>query len=147
MKVYLLKDVEKIGMTGEIIKVSDGYATNYLIPHKLAVIITPENEIFYKNKIKTVENRKEAIASASSMLAEKIKTLQLTIKRKTHDSDKLYGSIVASDIVDLLAEKGISVAKNQIIITKAIKSVGSYDVTIKLSTRLTPTFTLKVVQE
>jgi large subunit ribosomal protein L9 len=80
------------------------------------------------------------------MLAEKIKSLQLKLKSKAHDGGKLYGAISASDIVDLLAENGISVTKSQVEFGKTIKSVGTYNVTIKLSSKLKPEFQLKVVE-
>ncbi len=147
MKVYLLKDVEKVGMAGEIVKVSDGYASNFLLPRKAAVQVTPENEQFYQSRIKRIENRKEVLSSQTSMLAEKIKSTTVTIKRKMHDNDKLYGSIAPGEIVDILAEKGISISKSQVQFDKSIKSKGTYEVIIKLSSRLQPHLTLKVVPE
>ncbi len=147
MKVYLLKDVEKIGLAGEILKVSDGYAQNFLFPKKLAVQITPSNEKFYEGKIKLIENRKSVLASETSVLSEKIKSESLVIKKKTHDSGKLYASIGATEVVDLLAQKGISVAKSQVHFDKTIKTTGNYDVVIKLSSRLQPTVKLKVMAE
>ncbi len=147
MKVFLLKDVEKVGLAGEIINVKDGFAANFLVPKKLCIIITPENESTFKQKAKTVVHRKEVVASKTSMLAEKIKSLSLNIKRKMHDDDRLYGSVGASDIVDLLEAEGIRVAKNQVIVDKAIKSKGTYDVVIKLSNQLQPSFKLKVQPE
>lgn len=145
MNVYLLKDIPKVGMAGEILKVSDGYAQNFLFPKKLAVQITESNAQFYQTKIKQVENRKETIATETSMLSEKIKSESLTIKRKTHDSGKLYASIGATEIVDLLAQKGISIAKSQVHFDKTIKNTGTYDVVIKLSSRLQPSVKVKVV--
>lgn len=147
MKVYLLKNVAKVGVAGEILKVADGYAQNFLFPNKLALQVTPSNEKFYQGKIKHIENRKEVIASATSMLAEKIKATSLVLKRKTHDSGKLYASIAPSDVVDLLVEKGISVSKSQVNFDKTIKSTGTYDVIIKLSSRLQPVLKLKIVSE
>lgn len=147
MKVYLLKDVPKIGMAGEVLKVADGFGQNFLLPRKLAVEITPHNEEFYKKREKIIEQRKEVVATKTSMLAEKIASLKLTLKRKMHDDGKLYGSINASEIVDLLAEKGISVAKSQIDLDKSIKAKGSYDVTIKLSSKLKPAIKLTIVSE
>lgn len=146
MKIFLLKDVENIGMAGEIVNVKDGFAANFIVPKKLGVVITPENEELYKSKIKTLENRKQVIASKTSMLAEKIKSLKITIKRKAHE-DKLYGSITNSEIADLLSDEGVKVAKNQVILDKAIKSTGTYDVTVKLSNQLKPSFKLKVISE
>lgn len=147
MKIFLLKDVERIGFAGEILNVADGYANNFIIPRNLGIQVTAANEGTLKNKIKSVERRKEALATATSMLAEKIKSLKITLKRKLHDDGKLYGAVSPSEIADLLAEQGVKVAKNQILLEKSIKEKGSYDIVIKLSSRLQPSFNLKVVGE
>lgn len=147
MKVYLLKNVERVGMAGEIIKVSDGYAQNYLIPHKMAIEINKGNEATFEQRQKQLENRKEVIATQTSMLAEKISAITVTIKRKVHDDGKLYGSISAGEIVDALAVKNISISKNQVELPKGIKTKGTYEVTIHLSSRLQPKIQLKVVPE
>lgn len=147
MKVFLLKDIEKVGMSGEIIKVNDGYAKNFLFPRKLAVEVTADNESFFKNRIKQIEHRNEVIETKTSMLAEKIKSVKLTLARKVHDNGELYGKINASEIVDLLAQKGIVVSKSQVHFDKSIKTQGKHEVTIKLSSRLQPTLTLTVVPE
>lgn len=147
MKVYLLKDVEKIGMAGEIIKVNDGYAANFLLPRRLAVQITPENEAAYVAKKRTIEKRQEVIATKTSLLAERIKSLEVVIKRKMHDNDQLYGSLSAQEVVDALAAKGFSIAKNQVEFDKSIKTKGAYRVKIKLSTKLQPDILVKVIAE
>jgi large subunit ribosomal protein L9 len=147
MKVYLLKDVPKIGMAGEVLKVADGFGQNFLLPRKLAVEVTAQNESFYAQREKIVEHRKEVVATKTSMLAEKIGSLKLTLKRKMHDDGKLYGAVNALEIVDLLAEKGISVSKSQIDLDKSIKTKGSYEVTIKLSSSLKPTIKLTIIPE
>lgn len=147
MKVFLRKNVEKIGMAGEIIKVKEGFAKNYLIPHGLAVPVDKHNEIFYKCREKVVENRKVVISNQSSMLAEKIASLQVTLKRKMHDDGKLYGSVKTTELVQLLAKKGVSISKSQVLLDKAIKTKGTFRVTIKLSKLLLPTITLNVIAE
>src|SRR5690242_14771926 len=101
MKVFLRQNIAKVGLAGEIIKVEDGYARNYLFPRNLAVEITGTNEAFYQKKVKSFEHRKEVIETETSMLAEKIKELAVTIKRKMHDDGKLYGAISQADIVDI----------------------------------------------
>lgn len=146
MKVYLIKDVVNVGMAGEIIKVSDGFGINYLVAKKLGIQITEKNAHFYENKKKTVEHRKEVVATETSMLAERINAIAVTLKRKMHNN-KLYGSVAAHEVTDLLAEKGIKVAKNQVVFDKAIKEKGSYEITIKLSSRLQPKIKLMVVSE
>jgi large subunit ribosomal protein L9 len=147
VKVYLLKDIEKIGIAGEIINAKEGYAKNFLIPRKLGIIITKSNQEYYSKKVKHVVHRKEVVESKSSMLAEKIKSMTLTLKRKMHDDGKLYGAINRTEIVELLDAKGIKVAKNQIELDKSIKSKGAFDVTVKLSSRLQPKIKLNVVAE
>jgi len=147
MEVYLRKDVEKIGLAGEIIKVGDGFARNFLIPKGLAVEITSHNKSQYVSKIRKVENRKEAIASQTSMLAEKLNSVSVTLKRKMHDNGQLYGSINGLEIVEALAEQGISITKGQVEFDKPIKSKGSFKVSIKLTTRLTPAITVIIIAE
>jgi large subunit ribosomal protein L9 len=147
MKVFLLKDVERIGMRGEILNVADGFASNFLLPHKLAVAVTPSNEHQFAQRLVQIEKRKEVVETKTSMLAERVKALKISVKRKSHDNGKLYGALAASDLVDLLAQAGVSVAKNQILLEKPIKETGTYDITLKLTSRLQPTFTLKVMSE
>lgn len=147
MEVYLRKDVEKIGMAGEIIKVGDGFARNFLLPQGLAVEITSHNKNQYVAKIRNIENRKEVIASQTSMFADKLSTVSLTLKRKMHDNGQLYGSINASEIVDALAEKGISITKSQVEFGKSIKSKGTFKVEIKLTTKLKPSITVIIIAE
>jgi large subunit ribosomal protein L9 len=148
VRVFLLKDVEKVGMAGEIIKAAEGYARNFLIPRKMGVEVTKQNEASFVNRLKTVEKRKEVVESKTSMLAEKIKNVQLTLKRKIHDNDQLYGSISAKEIVDeLTKEHGITIANSQVVMAKAIKTKGQHTVTIKLSNSLQPILKIKIVAE
>ena len=147
MKVYLKKDVEKVGLAGEIIKVKEGFAVNYLIPRGFAMAVTDANANFFKKRERTIENRKEVLSSQTSMLAEKINSMDLVLKKKMHDDGKLYGALSAADIVEKLADKGVSVGKNQVIFGKSIKSKGVYEVVIKLSSRLQPKVKVTVVSE
>lgn len=146
MKVFLKKDIEQVGFANQIVSVREGFARNFLIPNNFAVEITPENEEIYVKKIKKMEYKKEAIATATSMLSEKIKHMKLTLKKKIHDNGELYGAISSSDIVKLLEEQGVKVTKNQIELGK-IKKQGSYPVTVKLTSRLQATCTLQILPE
>jgi len=146
MKVFLKKDVAQVGFENQIVQVSEGFGRNFLIPHDLAVEITPQNESTFAQKIKKMEYKKEALATATSMLCEKIKYLKLTLKKKVHDNGELYGSVSQAEVVKLLETEGVSVTKNQVDLGK-IKKQGSYQITIKLSSRLQPTCTLQIVPE
>lgn len=147
MKVFLLKDVQSVGIAGEIIKVKEGYGDNFLIPQKLGIKITATNESFYEKRAKQVEHRKEVVVSKTSMFAEKIKGLRLTLKRKMHDDGKLYASVSSAEIADLLSLQGFAVAKSQVKIDKTIKEKGLFSVIIKLTSKLQPTIELNIISE
>lgn len=144
MKVYLLQDVSKVGFAGEIIKVTDGYAKNFLFPRKLGLQVTTKNVKFYESKVTNVEHRKEALSSEQNMFSEKISHFKLTLKKKMHDDNRLYAAVNASEIVDLVAGQGVTISKSQVKFDKSIKKAGEYKVTIKLSSKLQPQLTLKV---
>lgn len=147
MKVFLQKDVVGVGLAGDVVKVTEGYGRNFILPRKLGVEVTPSNENSFAARANNVVRKKEVVETKTSLLAERIKTLQLTLKRKMHDDGKLYGAINQGEVADLLAEKGIKVAKNQIEFNKTIKEKGIHEITVKLSSRLKPTLTLKIVPE
>lgn len=147
MKIYLLKDVEAVGLAGEIIKVSDGFARNRIIPLKLGIEVTDANESYFKKREKTLEKRKDENESNLSERAKKIEEAKIVVKRKLHDSGKLYGAIKPSEVVNMLANSGIAVTKDQVKFDKSIKEKGTYQVIIKLSSRLQPKLTVQVVSE
>jgi len=147
MKVYLLADIEGVGIKGEVVKVKEGYADNFLIPRKMGIKITPKNEPFYKQHAKHVEHRKEVISSKTSMLAEKIKGIKLALKRKMHDDGKLYASVNPSEVAELLGKEGINVSRSQVKMDKAIKEKGTFSVTVKLTSKIQSKVELKVVAE
>ena len=144
MNVFLLKDIVQVGLKDEIIKVSDGYAKNYLLPNKLAIEITKGNEKAYREKSRKVENRVAIIESTSSVLGDQISKLNLKLKKKMHDGDKLYAAISQNEVVDLLKENSVSVSKSQVVFDKSIKAKGTFEVTIKLSSKIKPKFILQV---
>lgn len=144
MNVFLLQNIVGVGLKNEIIKVSDGYAANFLFPKKMAIEVTKANEKEYLAKARKVENRAAIIESTSSVLGDQIGKLNLKLKKKT-DGDKLYAAVGQNEIVDLLKENNISVSKSQVIFDKAIKTKGTFEVTIKLSSKIQPKFTLQVI--
>lgn len=146
-QVFLTKDIVNVGMAGEIVSVAPGFATNFILPHKLGIIVTEKNKNEFKARIQKIEKRIEVVKSKTSMLAERIKSLQITVKTKIHDDGKLYGAVRPQVIVDELAKHAITIAKNMVIFDKQIKEKGTHEVTIKLSSTLQPKLTVKVVAE
>jgi large subunit ribosomal protein L9 len=145
MKVFMLKDVEKVGMAGAMINVSDGFASNFLFPRKLAVEVTSQNEKSFKVKVQQKQAQTQVVNSKIAMLAERIKDMIITVKEKTHDDGKLYGAVGADEVVAMLKDKDISIDKKQVEFTKSIKAIGEHKVTIRLSSKLKPQLTVKVV--
>lgn len=141
----MLKDVENVGMTGQIVKVSDGHAKNLLIPKGLAKEVKEAEMPFYKNRVIQQKVATDVILSKVAMLAERIKNMHVTIKKTVHDDGKLYGSINADEIVELLKEKEVTVDRKQVEFDKTIKAIGEHSVIIKLSSKLKPKLTVKVV--
>lgn len=145
MHVYLLKDVEKVGMKGSVVKVAEGFAENFLIPRKLAIKVAESELAFYQNKKVKEQVMTEVINSKVAMVAERVKSLHLTVKERAHDDGKLYGSVGADEIVELLKKNDISINRKQVEFDKAVRKVGEHKVTIKFSTKLKPQLTLKVL--
>lgn len=132
MEVILTKDVERIGKAGQVIKAKDGFARNFLIPNKLAVALNTINlkklEDEKQRKLQQLDKtKKEAEA-----LKEKLSALSLTIPVLTQEEEKLYGSITANDLAAALKEEGLEVEKNLIDLAEPIKSLGIYEVPVKL---------------
>ena len=145
MFVYMKKDLEKIGIAGQVIKVKSGFAKNFLIPHGFAVEVQEKEHDAMMAKSKHVSKEKVILDSKISMLAERIKNLHITVAKKVHDDDRLYASLSAEDIVEALKEKEISINKKQVDFQKSVKTLGDHTVTIKLSSKFKPELNLKVV--
>ncbi len=139
------KDLEKIGMAGSLVKVAKGFAENFIIPQKYGVIVNEHELSEFKNRNVKMSEKKEVLATKTSMIAERIKETVVVIREKVHDTNKLYGSIKEDQIVDALKEKGISINRKQIEFGKSIKTLGDYKVTVRLSTSLKPEVTVKIV--
>lgn len=132
MEVILKQDVDKIGKTGQVVKVKDGFANNFLIPKGMAMPKTQANlkklERQNQERLAELENsRKEAEA-----LKEKLAGLSLTIPALSQEGDALYGSIARQDIAAALKEEGLEIDKAVIFLEEPIKSLGIYEIPIKL---------------
>ena len=146
MVVILLKDVKGTGKAGEVVKVSDGYARNRLIPKGLAKEAT-EGNIRNLEKQKEIADEKRAEQKAAAQKqAEKINEITLTIRSKGGESGRLFGSITSKDIADALQEQeNIKVDKKKIVLDSPIKQTGSSEVTVKLFPEVTAVLKINVI--
>lgn len=136
MKIILLKDVKKLGQKFEIKNVKPGYARNFLIPQKLAILATKENLIWCERERQKIEREKEKREKEKLLLLEKLKNFQLEIGAKTGIKGELFEKITEEKIAEFLKEKGALVKKENIILKEPIKRVGEYEVKVSLGEKL-----------
>jgi len=147
MEVILREFVEKLGKRGEVVKVSDGYARNYLLPRKLALPVTAGNKKHVERERKIVETREADEKSQAEALAARLAAVDIRIARRVGDTEQLYGSVTAADMTEYLKAKGFDVDRRKLILPEAIKSIGEHDVPLKLHREVTVPLKVRVVKE
>ena len=144
MKVILTQDVSKVGKSGEMKQVSDGYATNFLIPQKLAVPAAGGAYRAWQHDIASREDKRKREREEAEIAATRIGSTTLTMGVKVGEGGKLYGSITTKDIADALGRRGIQVDRHKIDLDEPLKSLGTYKVAIKVASGMTPEVTIVV---
>ncbi len=148
MKVLLLRDHEKLGKAGDIKNVADGYARNYLIPRRLAVLATPGSLKQAETIRKAEEKRRAQIFAEAQAVAGQLTGTTLTFRALASETGKLYGSITSNDIAEAIErEKGIAVDKRKIELREPLRSLGTHTVPIRLATDLEPAVTVIIEPE
>ena len=147
MEVILREHVDHLGKRGEIVKVADGYARNYLLPRKLALPATDGNRKHVERERKIMETREAQEKSGAEAIATRLATVDIAIARRVGDTEQLYGSVTAADIVDFLKSKGFDVDRRKLILPEALKALGEFDVPLKLHREVTVPLKVKVVKE
>ena len=133
MKVILMQDIKSVGKKGQIIDASDGYARNYLLPKKMAVVANAVNLNELKTKQEANKYRKDMSLANAKDLSEKMKDFELTFKIKAGDNGKTFGSVTSKDIAEELKKKYyVEVDKKKVMLSDAIKTLGVYNIEIKL---------------
>ncbi len=145
MKVILKQDIEKLGKAGDVVKVAPGYGRNYLLPKKIAVIATPGNIKVQEIERLAQARRDQRDKEAAGLVAREIVKLTVTIRRKAGEGGTLYGSVTAIDIADFLITHKIDIDKRKIHLDDPIKTIGEYQVPIRLHREVT--VPIKVVVE
>ena len=145
MKIILNEEVEALGQAGDVVKVADGYARNYLIPRGLAVLASPRN-------VKQVEHQKKIVADRQAKLVGKLQKektsldgLSITVTVQAGEEGKLFGSVTTADIASALAKEGLTVDRRRILLDEPIKAVGEQEVDIKLHAQVIAKIKVNVV--
>ena len=137
MEVILIENIEKLGKVGDVVKVKDGYARNYLIPKKKVLRANKENLKVFDEKKSVIEAEEKKRKEKSEEIAKKIKNLEIIIIRNAAENGQLYGSVTSKDIVkEILLLNKIELLNEQINLKKTLKSIGVYEVEISVYTDL-----------
>lgn len=147
MKVILKEDVQNLGQQGDVVEVKSGYARNYLMPKKLAILFTAQQqksiEEAQRMEVRKLEREKDQLES----ILKEVKSLSLSLKMKSEDDDKLFGSVTKLDIVKILEENGIKIDKKYIDLDSPIKTLGEHEVNVSFTKEMSESFKLSVEKE
>jgi large subunit ribosomal protein L9 len=132
MKVILLENIETLGVIGDIVKVAPGYARNYLLPKKLAIVATTGNAKALEHAKRQLEYKKNKMLEQVKALAAKIEGISLVLTHQAGDEGKLFGSVTNMELAEQLAAQGIEIDRKKIQLAEPIKQVGEFVVAVKL---------------
>ena len=132
MEVILLERISRLGGVGDVVKVKDGFARNYLIPTKKALRASKDNKAVFESQRETLEKQNLERKAAAEVQAKKLEGVIATVVRQAADDGKLYGSVAVRDVAEALEAQGHKVDRRLIDLNATIKSIGLYDVTINL---------------
>ena len=147
MEVILREHVDNLGRRGEIVKVADGYARNYLLPRKLALLATDGNKKQIERERAKFDVKEADEQNAAQAIADRMANVEVVIARKVGETEALYGSVTTSDITEVLAAKGFEIDRRKLQLIEPIKRLGEYDVVLKLHRDVTAHVKVKVVAE
>lgn len=147
MEVILRDHVDNVGKRGDVVKVADGYARNYLLPRNLALPATEANKQRISRERKIAEAREAEERVAAEAIADRLVALELQIARKVGDNEQLYGSVTNSDIAELLAAKGFQVDRRKILLPDPLRTLGEAHVPVKLHRDVTAQLKITIVPE
>jgi large subunit ribosomal protein L9 len=147
MEVILREHVDNLGRRGEIVKVADGYARNYLLPRKLALLATPGNKKQIERERVKYEVREAEEQKIAEAQRDRLANVEVVIARKVGETEALYGSVTTADIAEALAAKGIELDRRKLQLAEPIKRIGEVDVPVKLYRDVVAQLKVKVVAE
>lgn len=147
MEVVLKEDIENLGHMGDVVKVKDGYARNYLLPRGLVVRADKQSLKALEHEQRMIAQRRERLNKEAHGISERLSRVSLEFAVKVGEEGRLFGSVTNMDIEKALKEQGVDVERRRIMLEAPIKSVGEYDVPIRLRPEVTPSIKVKVVSE
>ena len=147
MKLLLKEDVDGLGFCGDEVEVKDGFGRNFLIPKGKALLATPNNLKSFNHQKRVVQSKVKKVIATVQAIADEIAKVTCTVKKKIGDTGKMFGSVTAQEIADLLKVQGVDIDRRKIQITEPIKKAGEYKIPVKLHTEVTAEIKLVVEAE
>jgi large subunit ribosomal protein L9 len=147
MKVILKEDVQNLGQQGDVVEVKSGYARNYLMPQKLAILFTKQQKKSIEEAQRVEERKLEREKGQLEYVFKQVEDLSLSLKMQSEEDSKLFGSVTKLDIVKLLEENGITIDKKYVDLSSPIKTLGEHKVNIMFTKEMSASFTLTVEKE
>jgi len=147
MEVILREHVDNLGKRGDVVKVAEGYARNFLLPRKLALAVTEGNKRQIDREKKVAEARDAEEKLQAETLAQRISALEIEIARRVGENDALYGSVTSADIAQALQAKGFEIEKKRIHLGEPLKALGETTIPVKVHREVTAQLKVKVVPE
>jgi len=147
MKVILKEDVQNLGQQGDVVEVKPGYARNYLMPQKLAILFTKQQKKSIEEAQRVEERKLEREKDQLESVLKQVEDLSLSLKMQSEEDSKLFGSVTKLDIVKLLEENGITIDKKYVDLSSPIKTLGEHKVNIVFTKEMCASFTLTVEKE
>jgi len=147
MKLLLKEDVDGLGFCGDEVEVKDGYGRNFLIPKGKALLATPNNLKAFNHQKRVVQGKVTKVIAAAQAVADEIAKVTCLVKKKVGDTGKMFGSVTAQEVADLLKGKGVEVDRRKIQIAEPIKKAGEYKIPVKLHSEVTAEIKLVVEGE
>ena len=146
-KILLRQDVDDLGARGEIVRVRAGYARNYLLPRKLALLATDGNRKQIERERATFDAKDADAKKVAEALGERMGGVQIVIARKVGETEALYGSVTSADVAEALAAKGFDIDRRNVQLAEPIKKLGDFEVPVKLQSDVVATVKVKVAAE
>jgi large subunit ribosomal protein L9 len=147
MEVILREHVDNLGRRGEVVKVADGYARNYLLPRKLALLATEGNKKQIEREKVKFDAREAEEQKVAQAMAERLAIVDVEIVRKVGETDALYGSVTSSDIAEALAKKGVELDRRKLVLQEPIKKLGEFSIPVKLHRDVAAQVKVRVIAE
>ena len=147
MEVILREDIEKLGSRGQVVKVTSGYARNFLLPKRLAVAATESNKKIVEQERQSHVRREAKQKSEAEDLAKLLGPTTVTISQKAGDNDQLFGSVTSKDVAEALEKKGFTIDRRKIQLDEPIKTLGEHKINVRLHRDVNIEITVQVVKD